>query len=78
MVIAREEIFGPVMSIITYNDLDEAIEIANDTEYGLAGYVFGTDKDLGLQVCQGHRIIIQHLLQCLYRYKIELGQIVFY
>ena len=44
MTIAQEEIFGPVMSVITYNDLDEAIEIANDTKYGLAGYVYGQDK----------------------------------
>ena len=41
MTIAQEEIFGPVMSVITYNDLDEAIQIANDTKYGLAGYVIG-------------------------------------
>ncbi|MDM7466549.1 aldehyde dehydrogenase family protein [Staphylococcus warneri] len=45
MTIAQEEIFGPVMSVITYNDVDEAIKIANDTEYGLAGYVIGNDKD---------------------------------
>ena len=45
MTIAQEEIFGPVMSVITYNNLDEAIEIANDTKYGLAGYVIGKDKD---------------------------------
>lgn len=45
MVIAREEIFGPVMAIITYETLDEAIEIANDTVYGLAGYVVGEDPD---------------------------------
>ena len=45
MVIAQEEIFGPVMSVITYRNLDEAIEIANDTKYGLAGYVFGEDMD---------------------------------
>ena len=45
MTIAQEEIFGPVMSVITYNDLDEAIKIANDTKYGLAGYVYGSDKD---------------------------------
>ena len=45
MTIAQEEIFGPVMSVITYNDLDEAIKIANDTKYGLAGYVIGNDKD---------------------------------
>ncbi|PFG15358.1 aldehyde dehydrogenase family protein [Bacillus sp. es.036] len=45
MVIAQEEIFGPVMSIITYETIDEAIEIANDVVYGLAGYVFGEDKE---------------------------------
>lgn len=45
MTIAQEEIFGPVMSVITYGDLDEAIHIANDTVYGLAGYVVGKDKD---------------------------------
>lgn len=45
MQIAQEEIFGPVMSVLTYKDLDEAIEIANDTKYGLAGYVMGNDKE---------------------------------
>jgi aldehyde dehydrogenase (NAD+) len=39
MTIAREEIFGPVLSILKYESEDEALEIANDTEYGLAGYV---------------------------------------
>ncbi|MGI8314036.1 aldehyde dehydrogenase family protein [Halobacillus mangrovi] len=45
MTIAEEEIFGPVMSILTYEDLDDAIRISNDTEYGLAGYVVGEDKE---------------------------------
>ena len=45
MTIAREEIFGPVISILAYSDEDEAIEIANDTPYGLAGYVQGQDKE---------------------------------
>lgn len=45
MVIAQEEIFGPVMSIIAYDTVDEAIEIANDTIYGLAGYVVGEDPE---------------------------------
>lgn len=45
MVIAQEEIFGPVMSIIPYKDLDDAIKIANDTVYGLAGYVVGEDRE---------------------------------
>ncbi len=39
MTIAREEIFGPVLSILGYSSIDEAIEIANDTEYGLSAYV---------------------------------------
>src|SRR5699024_7401594 len=45
MAIAQEEIFGPVISILTYENLNEAIEIANDTIYGLAGYVIGKDKE---------------------------------
>ena len=39
--IAREEIFGPVAAVMTYADLDEAIEIANDTEYGLSAVISG-------------------------------------
>ena len=45
MEIAREEIFGPVLCIITYNDFEDAIDIANDTEYGLAAYVSGADPN---------------------------------
>jgi aldehyde dehydrogenase (NAD+) len=44
MTIAREEIFGPVLSIMPYDTEEEAIEIANDTVYGLAGGVWGADK----------------------------------
>ena len=43
MTVAREEIFGPVLSIISYRDIDEAIAIANDTPFGLAGYIQGKD-----------------------------------
>jgi aldehyde dehydrogenase (NAD+) len=45
MTIAREEIFGPVLCMLGYDDIDQAIEIANDTEYGLAGFVSGADLD---------------------------------
>jgi aldehyde dehydrogenase (NAD+) len=45
MTIAREEIFGPVLCILPYDDLDQAVDIANDTEYGLAGYVSAADLD---------------------------------
>ncbi|UXS04235.1 aldehyde dehydrogenase family protein [Agrobacterium tumefaciens] len=43
MRIAREEIFGPVLSVIAYHDEEEAIAIANDTPYGLQSYLHGTD-----------------------------------
>ena len=45
MTIAREEIFGPVLSIIPYENEDEAISIANDTPYGLSGYVEGDPEE---------------------------------
>jgi acyl-CoA reductase-like NAD-dependent aldehyde dehydrogenase len=45
MTIARDEIFGPVLSIIPYDTEDEAVEIANDTEYGLAGGVWAGDPE---------------------------------
>jgi aldehyde dehydrogenase (NAD+) len=45
MTIAREEIFGPVLSILPYDGDDDAVRIANDTPYGLSGYV--SSGDLG-------------------------------
>ena len=45
MTIAREEIFGPVVSILGYDGVDNAVEIANDTEYGLAANVAGADLE---------------------------------
>jgi aldehyde dehydrogenase (NAD+) len=45
MRIAREEIFGPVLSILPYDTVEEAIELANDTPYGLASYIQAKDID---------------------------------
>ena len=45
MTIAREEIFGPVLCMIPYDDVEDAIAMANDTEYGLAGYVQGSPEE---------------------------------
>jgi acyl-CoA reductase-like NAD-dependent aldehyde dehydrogenase len=52
MTIAREEIFGPVASIIAYDHEDEAVAIANDTPYGLAGAVLSTDEEHALAVAR--------------------------
>jgi aldehyde dehydrogenase (NAD+) len=50
MTIAREEIFGPVLSILPYGDEEEAIRIANDTPYGLSGYVSSGDLERARRV----------------------------
>lgn len=50
MHIAQEEIFGPVIAILPYDDIDEAVSIANDTIFGLGGHVQGTDIDLARSV----------------------------
>jgi aldehyde dehydrogenase (NAD+) len=52
MTIAREEIFGPVLSIIGYKDEDDAVRIANDTPYGLAGYVSAGDAERARRVAR--------------------------
>jgi acyl-CoA reductase-like NAD-dependent aldehyde dehydrogenase len=52
MTIAREEIFGPVLSIIPYEDEDDAVRIANDTVYGLAGGVWSSDVERAKQVAR--------------------------
>lgn len=63
MTIAREEIFGPVLCILEYDDVDHAVEIANDTEYGLAGYVAAADLEAARAVARRIRagqIAINH------------------
>ena len=52
MTIAREEIFGPVLSIIGYKNEDDAVTIANDTPYGLAGYVSGGNVENARRVAR--------------------------
>ena len=52
MTIAREEIFGPVLVVIPYEDDEEAIRIANDSEYGLAGFVLSESIDRSVAVAR--------------------------
>ena len=61
MTIAREEIFGPVLSIIPYEDEDDAIRIANDTPYGLSGYVSSGNLDRARRVASRLRTGMVHI-----------------
>jgi aldehyde dehydrogenase (NAD+) len=61
MTIAREEIFGPVLSILGYDNEDQAVEIANDTVYGLAAYVSSGDTERARKVARKLRAGNVHL-----------------
>jgi aldehyde dehydrogenase (NAD+) len=61
MTIAREEIFGPVLSILPYEDEDDAVRIANDTPYGLSSYVASGDFDRAWRVASRLRAGMVHI-----------------
>jgi aldehyde dehydrogenase (NAD+) len=61
MTIAREEIFGPVLSILPYDDVDDAVRIANDTPYGLSGYLWSCDLNRAQQVASRLRTGMVHI-----------------
>jgi aldehyde dehydrogenase (NAD+) len=61
MTIAREEIFGPVLVMIPYETEEEAIAIANDTPYGLSGYVSSADKKRAVRVASRLRTGMVHI-----------------
>jgi aldehyde dehydrogenase (NAD+) len=64
MTIAREEIFGPVLSIIGYRDTEQAIAIANDTSYGLQDYVLSRDRQRAHEVAariEAGRVLVNTL-----------------
>ena len=50
--IAREEVFGPVLAVLTYRDTDEAVALANDTDYGLGGAVWAASDDEAIAVAR--------------------------
>ena len=55
MTLAREEIFGPVLVVMSYTTEDQALRIANDSIFGLGGYVFSEDRKRGYEFCRGIR-----------------------
>ncbi|MHB1999195.1 MAG: aldehyde dehydrogenase family protein [Solirubrobacteraceae bacterium] len=61
MTIAQQEIFGPVLTLIGYEDEDEAVRIANDSDYGLAGMVSSSDHDHAVAVARRMRTGMVHL-----------------
>ncbi len=61
MTIAREEIFGPVLSIIPYDNEEDAVRIANDTPYGLSGYVTSPDLERARRVASKMRTGMVHI-----------------
>jgi aldehyde dehydrogenase (NAD+) len=61
MVIAQEEVFGPVLAILPYDDEDHAIRIANDTVYGLSGHVHSASRERALEVATQLRTGNVHL-----------------
>jgi aldehyde dehydrogenase (NAD+) len=61
MTIAREEIFGPVLCMIPYSSVDEAVRIANDSVYGLSGYVYAATPEEAMSVARRLRTGMVHL-----------------
>jgi aldehyde dehydrogenase (NAD+) len=61
MDLAREEIFGPVLSLMSYDTLEEAIEIANDSDYGLSGYVWHHENSEAVNIANQLRTGMVHI-----------------
>ena len=50
--LAREEVFGPVLAVLPYDTVDDAVRIANDSEYGLGGTIWTSDEERGLDLAR--------------------------
>jgi len=61
MAIAREEVFGPVLTLLTYDNVEQAVRIANDSPYGLSGAVWGADRQSAAMVAARMRTGMVHL-----------------
>ena len=65
MAIYREETFGPVAPVISYEDPEQVVQLANDTNYGLAAYVYTRDISEAMRAFEGLRIGIIGINDCL-------------
>jgi aldehyde dehydrogenase (NAD+) len=61
MVIAREEIFGPVLSVLRVSNVEQAVEVVNASGYGLAGVVFTEDLDVAMRFSRAARTGMVHV-----------------
>lgn len=73
MKIAREEIFGPVLVLIPYDDLDHAIELANDTPYGLAAYISAADDEVADKLSRAIRAGSVHVNGAMQSFETPFG-----
>jgi aldehyde dehydrogenase (NAD+) len=73
MTIAREEIFGPVLALISYGTEDQAVEIANDSPYGLAAYVYSSDDERARRVANQMRAGIVRINNAQTDFSMPLG-----
>jgi aldehyde dehydrogenase (NAD+) len=73
MTIAREEIFGPVLALIAYDTEDQAVEIANDSPYGLAAYVYSSDDERARRVANQMRAGIVRINNAQTDFSMPLG-----
>jgi acyl-CoA reductase-like NAD-dependent aldehyde dehydrogenase len=71
--ICREEIFGPVVAVMPFDDIDEAIAIANDSDYGLHGGVFTNDADAALRIARSVRTGSFSVNMCAYNVEAPFG-----
>ncbi|MFE9327627.1 aldehyde dehydrogenase [Nocardia sp. NPDC052278] len=71
--VAQEEIFGPVISVITYKDIDDAVRIANDSVYGLSGAVYTTDVEAGTSIARRVRTGTMSVNAAVFDFTVPFG-----
>lgn len=73
MRVYQEEIFGPILPIVSYREDEDIVQLANDTEYGLAGYLFTNDLDRAMQIADRMRFGSVSVNEAFYAYNLPHG-----